>query len=107
MPLTIAGFSVYAGITSRTFINYENKKEFFPITARIRDYIWQQKFSLAATEQLNPNIIARELGLIDKQDVTSGGEPIKSTTVNLSGLTNEQLQQLENIARTVRPDSDQ
>lgn len=67
--MTLTGFYLFADIDAQTFANYSKNKEFFGITTRIRNAIYTQKFEGAAAELLNPNIIARDLGLIDKQDV--------------------------------------
>ena len=50
----------------------------------IEKIIYRQKFEGAAAGLLNANIIARDLGLRDKQDVdhTSNGESL-SITVNI------------------------
>lgn len=67
--MTITGFCVFAGITSQTFFNYEKEQAYLDITARIRDIIYSQKFTGAAAGLLESNIIARELGLADKQEM--------------------------------------
>ena len=67
--MTITEFCVFAGITSQTFFNYEKEQAYFDITARIRDIIYSQKFTGAAAGLLESNIIARELGLADKQEI--------------------------------------
>lgn len=69
-PFTIEGLAIFAGIMSKTFRNYEQREEFLPVTTRIRDIIENQQFEGAASGFLNPNIIARKLGLADKQEST-------------------------------------
>lgn len=54
--------------------NTKDNKEFSIIITRIRDIIYTQKFQGAAADLLNPNIIARELGLIDKTENEHTGE---------------------------------
>lgn len=80
--MTIKGFCLFADIEERTFRNYRINKDFIPITSRIEDCIYTQKFEGAAAELLNQNIIARDLGLIDKQDIKQ--------EVTISELTPEQ-----------------
>lgn len=71
-PMTIAGLCAFLGITRQTWLNYKNKKEdYFEVTALVESIMFEQKFSGAATGQFNANIIARDLGLADKQDLTS------------------------------------
>ena len=56
-----------------------------PIITRIREAIYQQKFEGASVGAFNANIIARDLGLADKQDVK-----VKSLNA-LESMTDEQL----------------
>lgn len=66
--MTIRGFCLFAGIDITTFMAYEKRNNFSYITTRIRDIIYQQKFEGASADLLNANIIARELGLANKQE---------------------------------------
>jgi len=72
---------------SKTFRNYEARQEFLPITTRIREIIENQQFEGAASGFLQPNIIARKLGLTDRIDHTSKDKQIG----DLSRLTTEEL----------------
>lgn len=45
-------------------------EDFTEVAARIKGVIKNQKFQGAAADLLNSNIIARDLGLVDKQDAT-------------------------------------
>ncbi len=67
-PYTLSGFYVYANISNDTFYQYEKKEEYADITTRIRDIVYTQKFEGAASGFFNSNIIARDLGLADKQE---------------------------------------
>lgn len=76
-PFTWDGLELFLGIESlREYKTNENYKEFSQVIARIGKIIYEQKFSGAASGFLNPNIIARDLGLKEQSDVTSGGEKI-------------------------------
>ncbi len=87
--MTIRGFCLFADITTNTFYEYRKKDDFNDITTRIEDAIYQQKLEGAAADLLNPNIIARELGLKDHSEVTGkDGAPIAST------LTPDQIYKL-------------
>lgn len=59
-------------------------KDFSPVIEQIEKIIYNQKFSGAAAGFLNPNIIARDLGLVDKKDVDQRTE--LSGTVGFSGI---------------------
>lgn len=91
--MTIIGFCLYADITEQTFINYRNEKDFFEVITRIENCIYEQKFTGAAAELLNPNIIARDLGLVDKSEREHKGG------MNLSIKTNSKKEKkiLDNI----------
>lgn len=68
-PLTLEGFCIYANIVRQTFINYEKDKDFLEVTTYIRSVIENQQLEMASAGFLNPNIIARKLGLSDKSEV--------------------------------------
>ena len=76
--MTVKGFCIFADISEVTFYSYEKDETFLNIITRIREIIYEQKFTGAAAELLNPNIIARELGLSDKIDNKLSGE-VKTT----------------------------
>ncbi|HEX5150066.1 MAG TPA: terminase small subunit [Parafilimonas sp.] len=67
--MTIIGFCNYANISRDTFNQYEKDEAYSDICSRIKNLIYQQKFEGAAADLLNPSIIARELGLADKQEL--------------------------------------
>lgn len=73
-PMTLEGFCNYANITLPTFRDYASQKDFSSVTTRIREIIETHQLEGAASGFLNPNIIARKLGLVDKSDVTTGGQ---------------------------------
>lgn len=68
-PFTLQGFCNYAEIMKNTFLNYEKDKDFLHVTTRIRGIIENHQLEGAASGFLNPNIIARKLGLADKKEV--------------------------------------
>lgn len=74
--MTKQGMCLFLEITLQTWENYKVKDDFFDITRKVEQIIYDQKFSGAAAELLNANIIARDLGLSDKKDmdITSGGK---------------------------------
>jgi len=76
-PFTWDGLELFLGVESlREYKKNPDYKEFSQVIARIGKIIYEQKFSGAAAGFLNPNIIARDLGLKEQSDVTSGGEKI-------------------------------
>ncbi len=62
----------------------ERYNDYVDIIRRIGKIIRNQKFQGAAAELLNPNIIARDLGLTDKQNVEHSGEINDNKQINLT-----------------------
>lgn len=67
--MTLGSLFLYLDIDRKTWEAYSKKKDFLPVTTRVENLIYEQKFSGAAADLLNANIIARELGLADKKAV--------------------------------------
>jgi len=83
VPLTIEGFEIYIynqGLNGDLKNYLKNDRdsytEFLPIITRIKKIIYEDKYVGASTGIFNPSIIARDLGLKDQTDLTSGGEKI-------------------------------
>jgi hypothetical protein len=73
-PYTITGFLIYCDASEsywRKFKATENLPEdFFTVIERIEQIIYTQKFEGAAVGAFNANIIARDLGLVEKGELT-------------------------------------
>lgn len=67
--LTIQGMCVFLGIGKSTFDDYTNRPLFSEVCARIREVMYSQKFEGASAGLLSASIIARDLGLAEKQQV--------------------------------------
>jgi len=70
-PMSIKTFCLYADIDHKTFLNYESAKgyeDFFQVTRKIRYIIESQQLEGATVGAYNANIVARLLGLADKQE---------------------------------------
>ncbi len=95
--MSIEGLCIFLDISTQTFHDYaDNKdgryKDFIDITTRIKEILRTQKFEGAAAGFLNPNIIARDLGLKEKTE----NENTNTNLPDLSNLTYEQLLNLRN-----------
>lgn len=68
--MTLGGLCLFLDISKQTLHNYRSNPDvgFLEVIKRIEETIYQQKFSGAAADLLNANIIARDLGLVDKSD---------------------------------------
>lgn len=78
---TIGGLCIFLGISTETWKHYRDVEDFVLVTREAEEIIREQKFTGAAAELLNSNIIARDLGLRDGVDV--------STTV--TDMTDDQI----------------
>lgn len=88
-PYSLKGFCLFLGCNTvyfQQFIKsetYKNNKGFANIIFAVRDVIENQQFEGASVGQFNANIISRMLGLVDRVDQTSGGEPIHAPVVQI------------------------
>jgi len=67
IPYTWEGLYVFIGVCNLHL--YKSKKEFINILTHVRNIIYNQKFTGAAAGLFNSNIIIRDLGLKDKQEL--------------------------------------
>ena len=84
---TLNGLCVFLGVNSVYFNQFEENlktdeneidKDFSKVITHIRDIIYEQKFTGAAAGLLNANIIARDLGLKDRSDITTKDKELPS-----------------------------
>ena len=81
--MTVAGLCLFLGISQQAWSEYKQRKGFGEVTSRIDDVIRTQKFAGAAADLLNANIIARDLGLADKSELTGkNGGPIETKSTD-------------------------
>lgn len=69
--MTIDGICIFLDITTTTWHDWRTKEDFSGVIAKAETIIRSQKFAGAAADLLNANIIARDLGLADKRDLSS------------------------------------
>lgn len=78
--MTISGLCLFLDIDRETWSRWRQDDDFCGIVSKAEEVIYSQKFSGAAADLLNANIIARDLGLADKKDNTHSapdGGPIQ------------------------------
>lgn len=73
-PFTITGLCIFLDINTKYFNEFkkllpEGEKDFSEVITRIEEIIYTQKFEGAVIGVFNHNIIARDLGLIDKSEL--------------------------------------
>lgn len=71
---TLGGLCLFLDCSENYFRAFKsaeraNKQDFITVIEKIENTIYNQKFSGAAADLLNANIISRDLGLADKKDV--------------------------------------
>lgn len=79
----------------------KDENDFLSVLYDIETIIYNQKFQGAAAGLLETNIIARDLGLSEKTDHTSGGEKIQPINIIVDNSdTAKELEALRNGAKT-------
>lgn len=74
--MTIQGLCLFIGISRETWSQYRKQNhDFSDIVADAEDIIRTQKFEGAAANLFNPNIIARDLGLAERQQTEATVQP--------------------------------
>jgi hypothetical protein len=79
--MTIQAMCFFLDISDETWSDYCGREDFIGITGEIKRVIFAQKFEGAAADLLNANIISRELGLVDKKELS--GDQNKPVRVNI------------------------
>ena len=94
--MTVKGLCIFWGVNSDYLtdfidnLNLDKKedKDFSRVIKTIREIIDTQKFEGASAGLLNPNIIARDLGLTDKKELSGSVEnPLTLMIKEISGNT--------------------
>jgi len=90
--MTIMGLCNFLDIGTSTWSDYGKRKDFSDIVSRVEQTMRQQKFEGASADLLNPNIIARDLGLADRQEHTGkDGGAIQTEDVSAKALLKAHL----------------
>ncbi len=69
-PLTIGGLCIHLDICETSWYSYLERPQFVHITTRVKTIIKNNQLEGAIAGIYNPNIVARKLGLSDKQETT-------------------------------------
>lgn len=77
-PYTLHGLCQYLGCTTSYFRSFKseeriNKEVFLTVIEHLEETIYNQKFEGAAVGAFKENLIARDLGLIDRKEVDNKG----------------------------------
>ena len=87
-PFTWGGMCLFLGVNEAYFRNVRDKgnqhwEGFATVINLMDEVIRKQKFDHAATGFFNANLISRDLGMVDKQDITSDGKSIQAPVINM------------------------
>ena len=66
--MTMGGLWLFLDVCKETWYSYRDKQDFVSVVTQAEEIIREQKFTGAAADLLNANIIARDLGLADKKE---------------------------------------
>lgn len=83
--MTIGGLCIFLDISRDTWQKWKSDKDFLLVVAQVEGIIYEQKLTGAAADLLNPNIIARELGLKDASTVEHSG------SMDINKMSDEEL----------------
>ena len=75
-PWTLDGLLLSANLTRSDWLQYKQQPLYKRACERIEMIIRTQKFELSATGAYNASVMVRDLELIDKTDMSSGGDAI-------------------------------
>jgi len=80
-PFTLKGFCLYVDASEHWLTEFKKTatEDFLYIIRKIEAIIYNQKFEGAAIGIFNANIIARDLGLKERSDITTDDEKINVT----------------------------
>lgn len=111
--MTIGGLCLFLDVTDESWRGWktrghdQHRPDLLGVIARAEAVIYQQKFSGAAADLLNPNIIARDLGLADKTDHTSSdGSMTPKPALDASKLSTAALREIMGALDDEAPDAD-
>jgi Xaa-Pro aminopeptidase len=99
-PYTLHGLCLYLDANTQYLTNFKNSpactNDFHGVITRIEEVIYTQKFSGAASGFFNANIIARDLGLADKKELSAD---VRLDEVDYKNLSDEALREIANASR--------
>jgi hypothetical protein len=80
--MSVASMCMFIGVNRDTWHDWgKSRPDFSEVIAWAEQVIYSQKFEGASADLLNPNIIARDLGLADKKDHTTNGKDMPPSVV--------------------------
>ena len=101
IPYTLSGLCVFLGVSQQYFKEFKksktflSNKDFLLVLSRVEDIIETQRLEGALNRYYPENLVSRINGYADKNDITSGGEPLKAQIVVQDKETADNLAKLQ------------
>ncbi len=94
--MIIRGMCNFIGVNESTWRVWRQTRPDLSATIGWAEHvIYMQKFTGAASGQFNANLIARDLGLAEKSELTGrDGGPIQTTTIDTEKLSTSALKEI-------------
>lgn len=87
--MTLQGLCLFIDVDFSTWVEWKKSRaDLSNIISRVEAVVYQQKFAGAAADLLNPSIIARDLGLVDKVDQKTTHEAGDSIALLMERIAN-------------------
>jgi len=98
--MSISALCLYLGITRKKWSSLRDDKKFEEVCEKVQAIIYDQKFTGAAADLFNVNVITRDIGLADKFEHTGkDGEAIE-----YKNLSDDQLEKrIKDLSRLTKP----
>lgn len=94
-PMTIQAMCAFLGISRRAWQMWRDREDLAPVVEEVEQIIFSQKFEWAAVGMFNPSLIARELGLADKSELSGpNGAPIRTEVSSARDILASKLSSL-------------
>ena len=106
---TMNGLCLYLKCSDSYFRKFKqtcSDEDFIEIIEQIENIIYEQKFTGAAADLLNANIISRDLGLRDNHDLTTDGEKVNLSPVERHERITELLAKARKLPTTEKHTQD-
>lgn len=106
--MTMIGLHMFIGVVRSTWDEWKvSRPDFSAVIEMVETAIYRQKFEGASADLLNANIIARDLGLADKKDLSStDGTMTPKPGLDVSKLSTEALAEIMRAADDTRSGND-
>lgn len=103
VPFSLKGLCIFLGVSSHYFSEFKksqtfkNNPEFLEVYTWAEDVIQTQQIDGGLLGYYNPSLTARLNGLTDRQDITSGGQPMAPVVQVVSKQAADDMEKLKNM----------